>query len=116
MATSHRAHRLVRPPLPRGVIFLDHMRVRIAGAAAALLLLSACARRPTKELEDARRALIAAETAQAPIYAPSSFAEAQRTLHEAERLAGKRKYDDARIVARESAARSRAAVAMTSEN
>ena len=89
---------------------------RRVAAAALLTILWACARRPTRELEDARRALVAAEAAQAPVYAPSSFAEAQRTLHEAERLAGRRKYDDARIVARESAARSRAAVAMTAEN
>ncbi len=92
------------------------MRVRLAGAAAALLLFSACARRPTKELEQARRRLVEAEAAQAPLYAPSSFAEARRTLHEAERLAGKGKYDDARIVALESAARARSAVGLTAEN
>jgi len=92
------------------------MRGRTIGAAAALFLISACARRPTKELEAARRGLAAAATAQAPTYAPSSFADAQRTLHEAEDLAGKGKYDDARVVARESAARSRSAIAMTAEN
>jgi len=92
------------------------MRGRTFGAAAALILISACAQPPRKELEAARRGLAEAEAAQAPIYAPSSFAEAQRTLHDAERLAGKRKYDDARIVALESAARSRSAIAMTAEN
>jgi hypothetical protein len=92
------------------------MRARTAGAAAALLLLFACARRPTKELEAARRGLVEAEAAQAPVYAPSSFADARRTLHEAEGLAKKRKYEDARVVALESAARSRSAIAMTAEN
>jgi hypothetical protein len=92
------------------------MSPRLAGAAAALLLLSACARRPARELEAARRGLADAETAQAPLYAPSSFAEARRALHEAEGLAGKRKYEDARLVALESAARSRSAIAMTAEN
>ncbi len=92
------------------------MRTRIVGAAAALLLLVACARRPTRELDAARRRLAEAEAARAPTYAPSSFAEAQRTLHEAEELARKRKYDDARVVARESEARSRAAIAMTADN
>ena len=84
--------------------------------AAAVLLLAGCARRPTRELEQARRRLVEAETAQATIYAPSSFEEARRTLHEAERLATQRKYEDARIVALESAARSRAAVALSAEN
>lgn len=89
---------------------------KLAAAVAVAATLSSCARRPSRELEEARRRLVEAETAQAPIYAPSSFAEAQRALHEAERLASQRKYDDARIVALESAARSRSAVGLTAEN
>ncbi|HWC64933.1 MAG TPA: DUF4398 domain-containing protein [Thermoanaerobaculia bacterium] len=75
-----------------------------------------CARRPSKELEEARRRLVEAEAARAPVYSPSSFEEARRTLHDAEKLASQRKYDDARIVALESAARSRSAIRLAAEN
>jgi hypothetical protein len=96
------------------------MHVRSRAARCILILLAAlaagCARRPSKELEEARRRLVEAEAAGAPLYAPSSFEEARRTLHEAERLASDRKYDDARIVALESAARSRSAVGLTAAN
>jgi hypothetical protein len=96
------------------------MHVRSRAARCVLILLAAlppgCARRPSKELEEARRRLVEAEAARAPLYAPSSFEEARRTLHEAEKLASERKYDDARIVALESAARSRSAVRLTDEN
>jgi len=88
----------------------------LAAAAAIAAVLAGCARRPTRELEEARRRLVEAEAAQAPVYAPSSFEDARRALHEAERLAGHHKYDDARIVALESAARARSAVALTAEN
>ncbi|HKB69835.1 MAG TPA: hypothetical protein VKH46_03265 [Thermoanaerobaculia bacterium] len=95
-----------------------HTPTRTARCACILLaaLLAGCARRPSREIDEAKRRLVEAEAAQAPIYAPSSFEEARRALHEAERLAAQRKYGDARIVALESAARSRSAVGLTAEN
>ena len=85
-------------------------------AATAILLLAGCARRPSKEIDQAKQRLAEAQTAQAPIYAPSSFEEARRTLGEAEELAKKHKYEDARIVALESAAHSRSSVTLSAEN
>jgi hypothetical protein len=85
-------------------------------AAAAIFALAGCSRRPSKELDQAKQRLAEAQTAQAPVYAPSSFEEARKTLREAEDLAKKHKYEDARIVALESAAHSRSAVELSSEN
>jgi len=93
------------------------MRLFTAPAIAVAIALSlACARRPTRELEDAHRNLAEAEKAQASFYARSSFEEARKSLSEAERLAGERKYEDARVVALESVSHSRSAVGITAEN
>ena len=81
-----------------------------------VLLTLACARRPTREIEEARQRLAEAEKAEAPLYARASFDEARRTFLESQRLAGEHKYDDARVVARESVTHSRSAVGMTMEN
>jgi len=93
------------------------MRLFTAPAIAVAIALSlACARRPTRELEDAHRHLAEAEKAQASFYARSSYEEARKSLSEAERLAGERKYEDARVVALESVSHSRSAVGITAEN
>ena len=76
----------------------------------------ACARRPTREIQEARQTLTEAEKAQAPQYARASYEEARRTLIEAQRLTAEHRYDDARIVARESATHARSAIGMTAEN
>lgn len=91
-------------------------RFRVSGILAAAVLAGACARRPTRELGQARAAIERAETAQAPIYAKGSYDEALRTLREAERLVRERKYDDARVVALESETHARSAVGMSAEN
>lgn len=84
--------------------------------AAAIALLCACARRPTREIAEAHRHLAEAEKAQASFYARSSYEEARKSLAQAERLAGEHKYEDARVVALESVTHSRSAVGMTVEN
>ena len=85
-------------------------------AVAAIALLAACARRPTREIEQARNQLAEADRAQAPLFARSSYDEARRCLTQAERLAGEHKYEDARVVALESVTHSRSAVGMSAEN
>jgi hypothetical protein len=93
-----------------------HDGLRFAALIAVLALFSACARRPARELAVARERLADADRAQAAIYASSSFEEARRSLEQSERLLAQRKYDDARVVALESAAHSRSAIAMSAEN
>ena len=91
-------------------------RLGISGFAAAALVAGACARRPTRELAEARAELSRAEVSQAPVYARASYDEARKSLREAERLVGEHKYDDARVVALESATHARSAVGMSAEN
>jgi hypothetical protein len=85
-------------------------------AVAAIAVSVACARRPTKEIDQARSQLAEADRAQAALFARSSYDEARRCLAQAERLAGEHKYEDARVVALESVTHSRSAVGMSSEN
>ncbi len=82
----------------------------------ALAFAMGCSRRPTKEIAKARNRLAESERAEAPVYAPASFEEARRTLREAEHLSGERKFADARIIALESEAHARSAIALTAEN
>ena len=84
--------------------------------AAAIAILAACARRPTREIEEAHFRLAEAERVQASLYARGSFEEARKSLAQAERLAGEHKYEDARVVALESVSHSRSAVGMAAEN
>jgi hypothetical protein len=76
----------------------------------------ACARRPTREIDQARLQLAEADKAQAPLFARSSYEEARRCLTQAEQLADKHEYEDARVVALESVTHSRSAVGMSAEN
>ena len=93
------------------------MRVSTPPAIALAIALSvACARRPTREIEDAHRHLAEADKVQASFYARGSYEEARKSLAQAERLAGERKYEDARVVALESVTHSRSAVGITAEN
>jgi hypothetical protein len=85
-------------------------------AAAAIAFSVACARRPNREIDQARRQLAEAERAQAPLYARGSYDEARKCLTQAEHLADEHRYEDARVVALESVTHSRSAVGMSAEN
>jgi len=100
------------------VIFCGHMRLSLPRMIALLALVGnlACSRRPTREIADARARLAEAERSGAPLFAPGSYEEAKRALGESEHLSKLGRYEDARIIALESAARSRSAVGMAGEN
>lgn len=92
-------------------------RTALLPAAALLFLLAAgCHRRPRKEIRQAKTDLQVALGAQAQTYAPASFQEARRALADAERMVTKRKFEDARLLALESSARSKSAVSLSAEN
>jgi predicted S18 family serine protease len=109
-------------PCPRreaSVIFLEQMRRLKPSRLAFIALLGlfvACSHPPRREIAEARKGLADAEKVHAPVYARASFDEARKTLQEAERLIGQRKYEEARVIALESAALSRSAISMSAEN
>jgi len=54
------------------------LRPRFFVMSGMVLVILGCARRPTREIQEARRRLADAERAEAPLYARASFEEARR--------------------------------------
>jgi hypothetical protein len=85
-------------------------------AVALVLAAAACHRAPEREIGQARQALASAKSAQADLFAPSSYRDARKALDDAERLVDKHEYADARMLALDSASKSRAALRLTEDN
>jgi hypothetical protein len=61
-----------------------------------LVLLLGCAGEPTQQLTDAKDALEIARQAEADMYAPDLFSQAENAITEAENLIGQKKYAEAK--------------------
>jgi hypothetical protein len=83
---------------------------------AAVGTIVGCHRKPTRELEDARIALAAAQKAQAPLYAPSSFQDATQAFEDANYLVRKHRYKEAGLIARDAASKAQSATRLAAEN
>jgi hypothetical protein len=76
--------------MKRGVLFAGLFIVPV------FLLILGCGGEPTKELADAKGALESARAAEADIYAPDLFAQAENSIAEAENLIAQKKYGEAK--------------------
>jgi hypothetical protein len=79
-------------------------------------LLAGCRLPPGREMRQARADLAAASSAHGDLYSPGVYEDARRALSDADRMMKQKKYDDARLLARESSARSRLAISFAGEN
>ena len=73
-----------------------------------------CAKAPEKELQEASAAIEAARTAEADIYEPDLFAEAQSNLTEAETLSVAKKFKEAKDLALSAKTKADSAAALAS--
>jgi len=69
------------------------------GLALLAVMILSCAKAPEKELQEASAAIEAARTAEADLYVPDLFAEAQANLTEAETLSVAKQYKQAKELA-----------------
>jgi hypothetical protein len=79
-------------------------------------VIAGCHHRPRREMRQASADILAARRVQADIYAPASFEEARRALADAERMANKRKFEEARLLALTSSALAKSAMTLSGEN
>ena len=84
-------------------------------AVSAFLILS-CAKAPEKELQEASAAIEAARTAEADLYVPDLFAEAQANLTEAETLSVAKKFKEAKDLALQAKMKADSAAALAVTN
>jgi hypothetical protein len=71
-------------------------RILVGVVVAASLVLGGCARKPEKELQDARNAIKELEDAGAPQYIPDDWNRINASLKEAETKIEEKKYKEAR--------------------
>jgi hypothetical protein len=82
----------------------------------SLTLLIGCAKPPTKEVENAEKAIAEAKQKEADLYVQDDFYKAEETLKKAKDLIAAKKYKEAKTAAEESANRAVRAISLVETN
>jgi hypothetical protein len=88
----------------------------VLSLAVSAFLILGCAKAPEKELQEASAAIEAARTAEADLYVPDLFAEAQANLTEAETLSVAKKFKEAKDLALQAKTKADSAAAVAATN
>jgi len=86
------------------------------GLALLAVMILSCAKAPEKELQEASAAIEAARTAEADLYVPDLFAEAQSNLTEAETLSVAKQYKQAKELALSAKMKADSAAVLAAKN